>query len=85
MILTFVLFFFLTSTALLQLSKDQMFAICKKYDPLDDGGIYYREMAMELVGDDGAHLTGDSFATCKNLADMDLAPVVNPITGKPYR
>jgi Ca2+-binding EF-hand superfamily protein len=66
------------------LSKEQFEELCRKFDPIDDGGVYYREMALELTGYDANKKEESSMGQIHNLKEFDLEPITNPITGHPY-
>ena len=66
-----------------KLSKEQSTALAKAYDPIDDGGVFYRELALALSGGEAVHKHA-SIEVYPNFAEFDITPIDSVVTGRPY-
>jgi len=69
----------------IRLSKEEFQAVVQKWDPSDDGGINYRDFLLHVSGLD-AHASDPAPAVnnLPNLHELNVVPIINPATNRPY-
>jgi Ca2+-binding EF-hand superfamily protein len=66
-----------------KMSKEQVNAVAKEYDALDDGGVYYKELITMLTGGEEVGEDKNRIEIYTNLAEFDIEPQLSLVTGKP--
>jgi Ca2+-binding EF-hand superfamily protein len=66
-----------------RLSKDQVAALAKAYDPVDDGGVYYRELALALSGGESPY-KAVTVVLYPSIDEFGLTTIDSVVTGRPY-